>query len=93
MAKADNKKIKTMKDQAICLHGIILPADWDDEGNITRVLLSTPEEEEYLLLTNNIEKAELLKFLRKDVEVTGYITEDGKRKKITVETFTLKDAV
>ena len=85
------KKEEFSKRETITIRGIILPADWDEEGNIIKVLLSTPEEEEYLLLTD-FKKEDLLTYLRKTVEVTGSITADGKKQNIIVETFSVKES-
>ena len=83
--------LKPLEGKALRIRGIILPAGWDAEGNVTAVSLCTSEEEEYLVRTN-MKIGELLRFLRKDVEVAGYVEKVGKKKYITIETFIVEAA-
>ena len=33
----------------VAIQGIIVPADWDENGNVTAVAVSTYDDEEYLI--------------------------------------------
>ncbi|MBN2061193.1 MAG: hypothetical protein JW882_12340 [Deltaproteobacteria bacterium] len=71
------------------IRGIVLPADWDDKGNIKNILISTPNEEEYYITSN--EKSEILMdFLRQEVEVVGPVRENKHQKSITIQNFSIK---
>lgn len=88
MANKENNKIKPFKKKPTRIRGIILPAEWDDQGNITAFSLSTTEEEEYRIISD-LETERLLRLLRKNVEIIGYVKNEGKSKKIILETCSL----
>ncbi len=76
-------------DKLITIRGLIMPADWDEEGNINAVAISTFEEDQYLVL--NDEKGEqLLPLIRQEVKITGELGQKGGRKTIKLKTFSLK---
>ena len=54
--------------------GIIIPAKWDDKGDITGVTIQTNDERVYLV-EHNRTGDELLNFIRKKVEVRGRVRE------------------
>jgi 5S rRNA maturation endonuclease (ribonuclease M5) len=68
----------------ISIKGIIVPADWDEKGNIIRVAIMTRGEGEYLVEGNTTGK-KLLGMMRREVEVRGLVREKGGEKIITVE--------
>ena len=71
------------------IRGIILPAEWDNKGNIKNILISTPNEEEYFITSN--EKSEILMdFLRQEVEVVGQVKENNFQKSITIQKYSVK---
>ena len=71
------------------IRGIILPAEWDEKGNIKNILISTPNEEEYFITSN--EKSEMLMdFLRREVEVVGLVKKNKLQKSITIQDFSIK---
>ena len=60
------------------LRGLIIPANWDEQGNVIAVALSTFDEEEYLIDKDD-KGPELLPFLHAEVEVLGEVArQDGK---------------
>lgn len=71
------------------IRGIILPAEWDDKGNIKKILISTPNEEEYFVASNEKSKL-LMDFLRQEVEVIGQVRENKFQKSITIQNFSVK---
>lgn len=63
----------------ICVEGIIIPASWDNKGNVIDLAIATRDEEEYLIIDKE-QVARLKPLLRKEVEITGILrTRKGKR--------------
>ena len=62
----------------ICVEGIIIPASWDNKGNVVDLAIATRDEEEYLI-TDKDQVARLKPLLRQEVEITGILrTREGK---------------
>ena len=59
----------------ITIRGLVIPADWDEDDHVTRVVIESTYEEEYLVEQNK-KGEELLSFLRHKVEVTGTVRGD-----------------
>ncbi|HDR16930.1 MAG TPA: hypothetical protein ENN79_15880 [Desulfobacteraceae bacterium] len=66
------------------LRGIIVPADWDENGRVTVAALSTFDEQIYKL---DIEMPgdQLEAFLRKEVEVLGEFVGEGHNRVLAVK--------
>jgi hypothetical protein len=61
------------------LRGIVIPIEWDSEGNVLAVALSSFDEINYMVETNPNDM-EFLNYLQKEVEVTGIIgVKDGQK--------------
>lgn len=76
-------------DKLITIRGLIMPAGWDEEGNINAVAISTFEEDQYLV--HNDEKGEqLLPLIRQEVKITGELGQKGGRKTIKLMNYSLK---
>jgi hypothetical protein len=72
------------------IRGILVPADWDNEGNAVEVAVSTPGENEYVIEPDS-KGRELLRLLRREVEVTGLLGKGKKdHKTITVKSYALR---
>ena len=70
--KPEKSKIRVMK-------GIIIPMDWDEQGNVVQIAISSHDEMEYVVERRG-KGDELLAFIRKEVEVGGDVKEiDDKR--------------
>ena len=68
-----------MEETMICVEGIIIPASWDNKGNVVDLAIATRNEEEYLI-TDKDQVARLKPLLRKEVTITGILkTREGKR--------------
>jgi hypothetical protein len=81
-----NKKKKT--NQTI-LRGIVLPTQWDDEGNVMRIAINTHDEKEYFIDFSGRGK-ELFGHLKEFVEVDGKIRENiGGHSYIKVNNYTV----
>jgi hypothetical protein len=74
--------------ETITVRGLIIPAEWDSEGNTTAVVVSAPGERDYL-----VDKAargmELLEFIRKEAEVSGMVRNEDTRTIIIVDNYRL----
>ena len=57
------------------IRGTIFPVEWDENNNIARVVIDTPDQEGYLI-DQNKKGGELLEFIRRAVEVSGTMRED-----------------
>ena len=68
--------------------GLIIPANWDRDGNVTGVAISTHDEDEYLV-QERAKGAEMLRLVRREVEVTGWAELDQGKKTITVKDYRL----
>jgi hypothetical protein len=69
--------------------GVIIPSDWDRDGRVTVVAISTHDEDEYLV-RRRAKGTELLRLLRKEVEVTGWTALDQGKKTIVVKDYRLR---
>ena len=58
------------------ISGMVIPIEWDDYDDITRVAIQTSDEKEYLVDRNKKGK-ELLELIEEEVEATGVVREDG----------------
>ena len=68
-----------MKTAIIYIEGIIIPAKWDNNGNVLDLAIATRDEEEYLI-TDKDQIARLKPLLRQEVEIEGITQiQEGKR--------------
>lgn len=58
----------------MAIKGIVIPVDWDQEGNPVSVAIATHTEEEYLV-SNDSKGKELFNLIREGVEITGLVKE------------------
>jgi hypothetical protein len=72
---------KSPSGGTITIRGLLVPADWDEKGNITETAVSTYFEEEYLVEMNARGEA-LLPFLRQKVKVIGLVRMDERGRKV-----------
>lgn len=70
------------------VRGLIIPVDWDQEGNVVGLALSSYDEREYRIEKQD-KGIELFKFIREEVEVTGSIVEEKGKKTFKVKEYTL----
>ena len=76
-------------DNAIDIHGLVIPVDWDGEGRVTAVGISSFDEVEYLL-HQNAKAREMLSLIHRRVRVRGRLLEDFRgRKVLTVLHYTM----
>jgi len=83
MYKGGEKQMKRPREP-VTIRGILVPADWDVDGNAVKAALFTAKEEKYLL--DEDEKIqELLGLMQQEVEVRGLLREEAGQKIITLE--------
>ena len=72
--------MKKTKSKGTVIAGIVVPAVWNDYGQVTGTAINTYDEKEYIVEKDGSGRA-LIKLLQKRVEVTGKIRErlDGKK--------------
>lgn len=75
-----------LKATMISVEGIILPASWDNKGNVVDLAIATRDEEEYLI-TDRDQVARLKPFLRQEVAITGILRNQEGKRIIRVERF------
>ena len=72
------------------IRGIVIPVDWDKQGNALAVAISGSDEEEYVIEKNE-QGRELLGLIRQEIEVSGVVSKAIKgRKTIVVKSYRLK---
>jgi hypothetical protein len=68
-----------LKAKMICVEGIIIPANWDNKGNVVDLVLAARDEEEYLIRDKE-QVTRLKSFLRQEVKIKGILrTKEGKK--------------
>lgn len=84
------KKKRGTVDKLTTVRGIVIPADWDEEGNMLAVAISGSDEQEYLI-EQNAKGKELLELIRHEIEIDGLIRKAIKgRKTVKVKSYRLK---
>jgi hypothetical protein len=68
-------EMKGERDIERKIRGTIFPVEWDENNNVARVVIDTPDQDGYLIERNTKGK-ELLDFIRREVEVSGTMRED-----------------
>jgi hypothetical protein len=84
------KESKGTGDELTTIRGIVIPVDWDEDGNVLATAISSQDEHEYFVeLDKKGEK--MLGLIRRGIEVRGVVRKIIKgRKTITVKSYRLK---
>ncbi|MBC8178570.1 MAG: hypothetical protein ISR61_00270 [Desulfobacteraceae bacterium] len=69
---------------SITIKGIVVPVDWDGKGRVIGVAISTFNEDEYLV-DRNEKGADLMRFIRMEVEISGILRREENRHMVTVK--------
>lgn len=64
--------MKEKKLKYLPLRGIIVPANWDHDGEIVDLVLLTDDEGEFLVEKGGVIWDELLSFVREEISVTAF---------------------
>ena len=84
------KRKRGTVDKLTTVRGIVIPVDWDKEGNAIAVAISSPDEQEHVIEQDKKGK-ELIGLIRQEVEVSGVVRKVIKGSKtITVKSYRLK---
>jgi len=83
----DNKRKSGISQ--VTLRGIVIPADWDERGNVVAVAISTYDEVE-CLVENHEKENELKSFIREEVEVSGILRQEKNRLIMKIKEYRLK---
>ena len=75
-------------DKTTTIRGIVIAADWDDNGTILRLAILTYEENRIMVVPND-QGMELISFLRKSVQVNGILRQKENTMEIEVHTFAI----
>jgi hypothetical protein len=86
------RKEKSPGQNSVVIKGIVLPVNWDADGNATDMVISTYKENEYII-TPDEKSIELLAFLRQEVEIVGQIKTVNTKKYVTVKKYSLSSSV
>ena len=71
------------------IRGLVIPAEWDEEGNALATSIATPGEQEYLVEQDGVGK-ELLGLIRQEIELTGIVRQRERgQNTIAVRTYRL----
>lgn len=73
------------------IRGVVIPVDWDEQGNVVAIAVSSHDEKEYLVERGG-KGSELLAYVRKEVEVDGAVKEEDNKQLIKVKKYRLKKA-
>jgi hypothetical protein len=80
------------KNKAITVMGIVVPVDWDENGNPVTIAVSSHDEQEFIIENRNKKGKEVEKLLRQKVRVIGDLLDsESSRKKIRIKSYTTLD--
>ena len=71
------------------IKGIVIPSDWDSNGNVISMAIATRDEEEYII-ENHQKLSNLKQLLRKEVVVNGSIKYRNNYKIINVKSIRIE---
>ena len=84
------KESKGTGDELTTIRGIVIPVDWDEDGNVLATAISSQDEHEYFVELDKKGK-KMLGLIRRGIEVSGVVRKIIKgRKTITVKSYRLK---
>lgn len=77
-------------DKLTTVRGIVIPVDWDEDGNVLAAAISSPDEQVYFIELDKKGK-KMLELIRWEIEVSGVVRKIVKgRNTITVRSYRLK---
>jgi hypothetical protein len=79
-AKKSRKRMEIINEMAT-IRGIVIPVDWDEEGEALSAAISSPDEQEYLI-EQDARGKELLGLMRQEIEAHGAVRKGTKGRKI-----------
>jgi hypothetical protein len=88
MANPKESKGHPEGKEGYLIRGILVPAAWDENGNIIRIALATEEEEHYLIDLSGRGR-DVARLIREKVTVLGQIRQEGNKRILAVEDYWL----
>ena len=77
-------------DKLTTVRGIVIPVDWDKDGNVLAAAISSPDEQVYFIELDKKGK-KMLELIRREIEASGVVRKIVKgRNTITVRSYRLK---
>jgi hypothetical protein len=76
----------------INISGIIIPVDWDANGNVVKMAIATHTEEEYFIEDGDKDDR-LWSFLREEVKITGVLKRKAGKKIIRIKEISKKQII
>jgi hypothetical protein len=70
------------------IKGVVIPMEWDDQGNVVQIAISSHDEMEYIVEREG-KGSELLALIRKVVEVGGEVKKKDDKRFIKVKRYQL----
>jgi hypothetical protein len=74
------------------IRGVVIPTAWDDQGNVTRIAISSHDEKEYQVDPKG-KGPELLLHIRKEVEVAGVVREEEGKNIVRIRKYTVNEGI
>jgi hypothetical protein len=74
------------------IRGVVIPTAWDDQGNVTRIAISSHDENEYQVDPKG-KGPELLLHIRKEVEVAGVVREEEGKNIVRIRKYTVNEGI
>ncbi len=74
--------------ESTTISGIIIPAEWDDQGRILGLAIATYDESR-IIIVPNAQAKELMSCLRKAVRVNGILRQKETLQEIEIHTFAI----
>lgn len=81
--------MKKPKARLTTIRGVVIPIQWDENGNVVRIAISSHDETEYLV-EHGGKGEDLLACIRKEVQVQGETGEGDHRKTIVVKKYQVR---
>lgn len=79
--RKEEKKRKEIGDGPTTVRGVVIPVDWDEEGNTIAAAISSSDEQEYII-NQDAKGKELLRLMRQEIEASGVVKKGSKVRKI-----------
>ena len=80
--------IENGNNEKITINGLVIPCQWDNEGNVKGITLAGFDETNYAILMDKVGKS-LLTLLHKKVVISGKFTKINNSDKIRVQKYHL----
>ncbi|ACN14438.1 hypothetical protein HRM2_13270 [Desulforapulum autotrophicum HRM2] len=77
-----------MQTQEITIYGIVVPTDWDDQGNILKIAIATYDEGKIIVAPDDRGLA-LMSCLRKTVQARGILRQNNGSREMEIHTFAM----